>query len=237
MLLERAGALSSKMSSYHTLKSAADEAEQFLTRANQFSALSAKVARARAMFAKLAEVGVGTDFAVMDGSGYAIKARTLREAILANPATINSPPFDLKHEFTDRVLAIALEGEKAAATSWQSYVKKRAEFGADDVLSALAKIPQLRPSITRIGQIRTEVVRLGATLPDDLKGAISKLDALVVEHEEAWNALAADEIPHSVVTFIRSAASADALLSAYTPDVREWLEGRNLVDAFRIKLR
>lgn len=237
MLLERAGALSSKISSYHKLKSTADEAEQFLTRANQFATLAEKLARARATLAKLAEAGVETGFAVMDGAGYAAKARTLREAIHANPATINSPPFNLKHEFADRVSAIALEGEKAALAAWQSYVAKRAEFGADDVLSALAKIPQFRPSISRISQIRADVARFGTMLPEDPQGAISKLDALLVEHEAAWRALAADDIPHSVVAFIRSAASSDALLSAYTHDVRAWLENRNLLDAFRIKLR
>lgn len=237
MLLERAGALSSKISSYHKLKSTADEAEQFLTRANQFATLSEKLVRARATLTKLSQAGVETGFAVMDGSGYAAKARTLREAVHANPATINNPPFDLKYEFADRVSAIALEGEKAALAAWQSYVAKRAEFGADDVLSALAKIPQFRQSIARISQIRTDVARFGAMLPDDPKGAISKLDALMAEHEAAWRALAADDIPRSVVAFIRAAASSDALLSAYTQDVRAWLESRNLLDAFRIKLR
>lgn len=237
MLLERAGALSSKIGSYQKLKSTADEAEQFLTRANQFETLSGRLARARATLKKLAEAGVDPAFTVMDGSGYAAKARTLREAVHDNPATINDPPFDLKHEFADRLSAIALEGEKAALAAWQSYVAKRAEFGADDVLTALAKIPQFRTSITRISQIRTDVARFGAMLPDDPKGAISHLDALVADHEAAWRALAADDIPRSVVAFIRAAANSDALLSAYTQDVRAWLESRNLLDAFRIKLR
>ena len=237
MLLERAGALSSKIGSYQKLKSTADEAEQFLTRANQFETLSGKLARARATLKKLSEAGVDPAFTVMDGLGYAAKARTLREAIHANPATINDPPFDLKHEFADRVSAIALEGEKASLAAWQSYVAKRAQFGADDVLSALAKIPQFRPSIARISQIQTDIARFGAMLPDDPKGAISQLDALVADHEAAWRAVAADDIPHSVVAFIRAAANSDALLSAFTQDVRAWLENRDLLDAFRIKLR
>ncbi|TIX99783.1 MAG: hypothetical protein E5V18_22345 [Mesorhizobium sp.] len=63
------------------------------------------------------------------------------------------------------------------------------------------------------------------------------MDALIDEHEAAWKALAADDIPSSVVAFIRAAASSEALLSAFTQDVRTWLESRNLLDAFRIKLR
>src|SRR5262245_1471142 len=102
MLLERAGALSSKISSYNKLKNAADEAEQFLTRATQFTTLSEKVARARATLTKLTKAGVENGFAANDGSVYATKARTLREAVHANPAAIKDPPFDLKHEFIDR---------------------------------------------------------------------------------------------------------------------------------------
>lgn len=237
MLLERAGALASKISSYHKLKNTADEAEQFLTRASQFATLSEKVARARATLAKLAEAGVEIGFAAVDGSGYAAKARILREAVHVNPAAINDPPFDLKHEFADRVSAIAVAAEKASVVAWQSYVEKRADFGDDDVLNTLAKIPQFRLSISRISQIRIDVARFGAMLPDDPKGAISKLDALIDEHETAWKALAADDIPPSVVAFIRAAASSEALLSAFTQDVRTWLESRNLLNAFRIKLR
>ena len=77
----------------------------------------------------------------------------------------------------------------------------------------------------------------GASLPPDPKAAIASLDSLLTQHEAAWNTLAASDIPTSVVAFIRAAANSDALLSAYTSEVQTWLESRNLLGAFRIKLR
>lgn len=237
MLLERAAALTTKINAYQNLKSASEEAEQFATRANQFCNASLLMTRLRETLSTLAEAGVPVDFEPNDGLGYAEKARVLRAAIKADPAKLNDPPFDIKYEFIDRLSGIASSGQKAASAAWKAYVDKRASFGADDVLSALAQVPQFRTSVARIRQIRSDVATLGANLPPDPKGAIAKLDALINEHEVAWTSLAASDIPPSVVAFIRAAANSDAMLSAYTPEVKSWLESRNLLGAFRIKLR
>ena len=92
-------------------------------------------------------------------------------------------------------------------------------------------------SVAKIRQIRGDVATLGASLPPDPKAAIARLDNLLSQHEAAWNTLAASDIPLSVVAFIRAAANSEALLSAYTSEVQTWLESRNLLGAFRIKLR
>jgi hypothetical protein len=105
------------------------------------------------------------------------------------------------------------------------------------VLSALGQVPQFRVSVAKIRQIRSEVAAFGASLPPNPKPAIESLDSLLTQHEAAWNTLAASDIPSSVVAFIRAAANSEALLSAYTPEVQTWLESRELLGAFRIKLR
>jgi len=237
MLLERAAGLAANIAQYQKLRNTADEAEQFLTRANQLGALSEKVARTRAMLVALAQAGIVIDFKPNDGPGYAAKANKLRLAIKDDPAAINDPPFDIKNEFTDRISSIADVGEKAATEAWNAYVGRRADFGADDVLSALGQVPQFRTSVAKIRQIRASVAALGLALPNDPKAAVSQLGALVAEHESAWSALAAEDMPTSVVAFIRAAANEGALVAAYTDEVRTWLESRKLLDAFRIKLR
>jgi hypothetical protein len=185
----------------------------------------------------LAEAGIPIDFKPSDGLSYAEKARVLREAIKADLAKLSDPPFDIKHAFTERLNSIAGTGQKAATAAWKAYVEKRAAFGADDVLSALAQVPQFKASVVKIRQIRSDIAAFGAILPADPKEAIVKLDALVSQHEAAWTSLDASDIPPSVVAFIRAAANSDALLSAFTPDVKMWLDSRNLLGAFRIKLR
>jgi hypothetical protein len=237
MLLDRAATLVTKINTYQKLKNSAAEAEQFGTRAKQFDTASQLMAGLRETLTALADAGVAVDFEPSDGLGYADKARTLREAIKEDPAKVNDPPFDIKHAFTDRLNGIASAGHKAASAAWRAYVDKRAAFGADDVLSALGQVPQFRLSVAKIRQIRGEVAGFGTSLPQDPKAAIASLDRLLTQHEAAWNTLAASDIPSSVVAFIRAAANSEALLSAYTSEVQTWLESRNLLGAFRIKLR
>ena len=237
MLLDRAATLATKINTYQKLKNSAAEAEQFGTRAKQFESASQLMAGLRETLSALADAGVEVDFEPSDGLGYADKARTLRDAIKEDPAKVNDPPFDIKHAFMDRLIGIASAGHKAASAAWKAYVDKRASFGADDVLSALGQVPQFRASVSKIRQIRGEVATLGSSLPTDPKAAIARLDSLLSQHEAAWNTLAASDIPLSVVAFIRAAANSEALLSAYTSEVQTWLESRNLLGAFRIKLR
>jgi len=237
MLLDRAATLATKINTYQKLKNGALVAEQFGTRAKQFESASQILAGLRETLSALADAGIPVDFKPNDGLGYADKARTLREAIKEEPAKVNDPPFDIKHAFTDRLNAIASAGHKAASAAWKAYVDQRAAFGADDVLSALGQVPQFRVSVAKIQQIRSEVAVFSASLPAEPKAAITRLDSLLRQHEAAWNTLAASDIPASVVAFIRAAANSEALLSAYTSEVQKWLESRNLLGAFRIKLR
>lgn len=237
MLLDRAASLATKINIYQTLRSSASEAEQFGTRARQLENASQLMAGLRETLGALADAGVSVDFVPSEGIDYAEKARILREVIKADPAKVNDPPFDIKHAFTDRLNGIASAGHKAASAAWKAYVDKRAAFGADDVLSALGQVPQFRASVAKIREIRAQVVAFGASLPADPKASIAGLDILVGHHETAWSTLAASDIPPSVVAFIRAAANSEALLSAFTSEVKTWLESRNLLDTFRIKLR
>ncbi|MEP9403673.1 hypothetical protein [Sphingomonas sp. VNH70] len=164
MLLERAATLATKINTYQKLKNTAEEADQFATRATQFATLSMLMTRLRETLAALAEAGVPVDFEPGDGLGYADKARVLRETIKADPGKLNDPPFDIKYAFIDRLNGIATAGHKAASEAWKAYVGRRATFGADDVLSALARIPQFRTSVARITQIRNDAAAFGADL-------------------------------------------------------------------------
>ena len=237
MLLERATGLAAKITQYHKLKAGADEAGQFETRANQFAAISEKIARTRSALGKLADAGVTISFIPSDGLGYAAKAKALRAAIQDNLAALNDPPFDLKNEFTDRLAAIVGAAEKATTEAWKDYVAKRADFGPNDVLNALAGVPQFRPSVTKIRQCRLNIAALGNSVPSDPQTTVDRLDALVADHNTAWAELSAEDIPSSVITFIRAAADEGALLTTYTDEVRTWLDSRNLLNAFRVRLR
>jgi hypothetical protein len=236
MLLERARDLTAKIAQYQKLKGAADESEQFHTRADQFARAAERIARVRQGLEKLSTAGVDVSFEPSDGAAYAVKAKTLRAALQANPAAINDPPFDLKHEFVDRLAGIATAADEAMREAWTAYVAKRAPFGSDDVLSALAVVPQFRASVAKIRRCRVDISALGNGLPADPGAAVARMDALLKEHDTAWAELSADDIPANVVDFIRAAAGAGAPLKGFTADVQAWLAERDLLTAFRIRL-
>lgn len=121
--------------------------------------------------------------------------------------------------------------------AWKRYVDERGDLHSDDVLDALAALPQFRPSVMKIRQCRANIAALGASIPSDPSTAVVSLSALVDEHCTAWAELRADGIPDAVITFLRACAAEGAPLSGLTDEVRSWLESRNLLSAFRIKIR
>lgn len=237
MLLERATGLAAKIAKYQELASAADQAEQFQTRANQFGGVAENIAGARQALDQLVEAGVPVELVLTEGAGYAAKAKELRAAINSNPAAINDPPFDLKYEFIDRLNAIVAKANQAMMDAWKAFVAKRSDFGSNDVLTALAAVPQFRQSVARIRECRSDIATMGNSMPSDARGSVRRLDALVAAHNAAWAELSAEDIPKSVLSFVRAAASDGAGLATYTDEVRTWLESRNLLTAFRIRFR
>jgi hypothetical protein len=237
MLIDRASALAEKINAFQQLRIIADEADQFATRAKLFGNVCQQLKSLKSTLKTLEDAGIVVEFATKDGLDLAEKARLLRDEVKSNPAKLNDPPFDLKHAFSDRLSSIAAAGQAAALTAWTSYVATRANFGDDNVLAALLLVPQFKSVVLKIRQIRSEVSALGSVLPNDPNAERAKLDRLISEHETAWASLNASDIPASVIAFIRSAAKGDAMLTDFTQETRSWLESRNLVDAFRIKLR
>lgn len=237
MLLERATGLAAKIEKYRELANAADQAEQFQTRASQFGGVAESVTRARQALDQLVEAGVPVEFVLTEGTGYAAKAKELREAINSNPAAINDPPFDLKYEFIDRLNAIVAKANQAMMDAWKAFVAKGSDFGSDDVLSALAAVPQFQKSIARIHECRSDMATIGNSMPSDPQVAVGRLNALVAAQKAAWAELSAEDIPKGVLSFVRAAASEGAALATYTDEVRTWLGSRNLLTAFRIRLR
>lgn len=237
MLLERATGLAAKIDRYQKLKAAAHESEKFRTRAAQFGKAADKVRRTSAALRRYEEAGVDVPFLPKDAEGLAAKAQVLRDALSASPAALTDPPFDLKYEFVDRLHGLADGADKSMAEAWRRYVGRHGALGQEDVLDTLSVLPQFRTGITRIRRCRAEVAALGNAPLSDPKAAVARLVDLMAEHRTAWAELTADDIPREVLAFIRACAGDGAPVSALTDEVRSWLGSRNLIGAFRIKIR
>lgn len=236
MLIERAAGLADKITRYQQLKSAASEAEQFRTRARQVRDAASLIAQAHEALRRFQAAGIPVEFVPANADGLVEKANRLRAIAAEDPAGLANPPFNLRYEFTDRIAGIATAVSKATEDAWRRYVTENGPGGSDEVLDALARLPQLRAGVSRIRACRDEIARLAASPPDDPPSAVARFQKLVADHRAAWAELTADGIPRTVISFIRSCASGGAPLSSLSDEVLEWLQSRDLLGAFRIRI-
>lgn len=237
MLLERAAGLADKINRYQQLKAAATEAEKFRTRASQAGQAATLIGQAREAIDRFAAAGIMVDFVPANAEALVEKANALLTIAAENPAGLADPPFNFRYDFADRVSGIAAAANKALTEAWRRHVAENGPGGSDEVLDALARLPQLRPGVARIRRLRDDLAALAANAPSDPTAAVSRLAALVAEHRAAWADLTADGIPRAVIAFIRSCGSEmGAPLSLLTEEVRDWLASRDLLGAFRIRI-
>ncbi len=236
MLLERAAGLSTRIAQYNQLKGTAEEAAFFETRATQFSKIATQFERTRDLLGRLRSAGVPVAFVPIEGATLAERARTLRAAVQANPHVLTDPPFDLKHKFTARLIAIHDAAEKAMLESWRAYTSAHSDGYSEEILKALAAIPQFKPIIARMRQYRSEIATLASTIPADPQASVLRLKEFVAAHRSAWEELTADGVPDSVIRFLKVCAAEGAPLDSLTDEVHNWLTQRNLLGAFRIRI-
>lgn len=236
MLLERAAGLAEKIDVYRKLKVAANQAELFSTRARQVGEAAALVAQARAALDCFSKAGIAVKYHPTGVEELSDKATKLRAIAAENPAGLADPPFNIKHEFTDRLKSLATAARGSIEEGWRRYVAENGPSGSDEVLEALGRLPQMRAGVLRIRQCRQRLALLAATVPVEPERAIEQLKELTDELGSAWAMLTADNVPPSVLQFLRACAADGAPITAFTEEVRDWLESRDLLGSFRIRI-
>ncbi len=236
MLLERAAGLAERIERYQKLKGAAKEAELVNTRAGQIGEAAALLSQARATLDKFSKAGIKFQYVPAAVQELTEKATRLRAIAAENPAGLADPPFNVAHEFTNRLRGLAVAANRSIEEGWRRFVAENTPSGSDEVLEALGKLPQMRAGVTRIRYCRQKVANLAATVPADPASAIEQMRALSAEHGSAWAELTADSVPPSVLQFLRACAADGAPVTALTDEVRVWLESRGLLGSFRIRI-
>lgn len=236
MLLERAAGLAERIERYQKLKIVANEADLVSTRAAQVAEAAALLAQARAALDRFSKAGISIQYYPSNVEGLTEKATKLRSIAAEDPAGLANPPFNVAHELTNRVKSLAIAANRSIEEAWRRFVAENAPSGSDEVLDALGKLPQMRAGVARIRQCRQKVVTLAATVPADPVSAIEQLRGLVAEHGSAWAELTAASVPPSVLQFLRACAADGAPVTMLTKEVRDWLEARELLGSFRIRI-
>ncbi|WP_122570548.1 hypothetical protein [Pseudomonas viridiflava] len=237
VLLERANDLSLRIAKYSRLKNSVLEAKPFETRATQFTNISEKLVLTRDRLERLSEVGIDVGFIPKDGEALVSKAVILREALRTNPKVLNDPPFNLRFDFTDRLLGITTAADAEMLAAWRSFIHDNSDSTSTEILDALYAVPQYRPIVSKIRACQTQLETLASSVPNELKIATDQLRAIVQTHRLAWAEMTTGGIPDPVVSFLRDCAADGAMLAGLTEEVWGWLENRNLLNSFRIKIK
>ena len=178
MLLERATGLADKINRYQSLKAAAGQAEMYRTRANQLGQVRTSLTEARAALERFHVSGVRVDFVALNADALEEKATTLRDIVQADPTVLANPPFNLKFDFTDRLLGIGTSAREAIDRAWVQYVAAHGPTGSSEVLDALAKLPQFQLSVARIRRCHQSIEELTKRTPADPEKAIETSNAI-----------------------------------------------------------
>ena len=148
-----------------------------------------------------------------------------------------NPAIDLKYQFIDRLLGVAAAAQSVSLAAWRRHVDENSEHAPEEILSALAAIPDYQSTVAKIRLLQKRVSQLAETVPADPASATQEIKRIAVEHREIWEMLTAGGIPEDVAVFLRACGLEGATLGSFTPSVAAWLGGRGLIHLFRVKLR
>ena len=236
MLLDAGQQLVARAERYKQLKAQAAHAQIFDTRARQLNAASERVQAAVAQLAALRTAGISAGFTLSADDDLRVKTDALQAGFEQDPAFVDSPGFDLRYAYTDRLLGLAKAVQEAALSAWQAYVRANSEAVSQDILQALSAVAEYRSTIASIQDCQRRVAALAAQVPADVRLAIKQLGSAVQEQREAWQKLTGGDLPRDVILFLRACMSqSGAELRLLTPAVIDWLNGRNLSNAFRVR--
>jgi hypothetical protein len=120
--------------------------------------------------------------------------------------------------------------------AWKVHIEARSVTASSEVLTALGAVPQYKPVVAQIMSLKSQIATLATSLPQDPAAALSQLNTLMDSYRTAWGGMTTDGIPPAVIGFLRATAGSGVALNQLTDEVRIWLEGRNLLHIFRIKI-
>ncbi|UWU92948.1 hypothetical protein [Bradyrhizobium sp. CB1015] len=237
MLLERTTKLVADVGQFAKMKRSAGEAKALQTRAEQLSPVAEKLAESAETLAKIRKAGIIVSFMPKERDELGKRTADLLTALRADPNNLVNPAIDLKYQFIDRLLSVATAAQSVSLAAWRRHVAENSEHAPEEILSALAAIPDYQSTVARIRSLQKRVSHLAETVPADPANVTEEIKRIAAEHREIWEMLTEGGIPDDVTAFLRACGLDGATLGSFTPSVAAWLGERGLIHLFRIKLR
>ncbi len=117
--------------------------------------------------------------------------------------------------------------------SWQNYLKQKMPTTNQEILNLLEKITSFKDTISQIKRLRELIEKI--EYPQK-KEEFDLIDNYVKIIREKWNSLESDEIPDSIIIFLKAASNQGATLNLLTEEVKDWIIKHGLDNSIRITL-
>jgi flagellin-specific chaperone FliS len=118
--------------------------------------------------------------------------------------------------------------------NWQQYLAQKMPSTNDELLNVLGNIDSFQAKVKLIRQLKSTINK--DNFPKTER-EFQHLEDCIKHLKNCWNDLSGDEVPESVLTFLKNAVSNEgAPLHLLTPEVKQWLDRHKISQAFRVCL-
>lgn len=131
------------------------------------------------------------------------------------------------------IKAITTELDEQLTQAWKNYLSEKMPSTNQEMLNLLVKIEAFRPTVQRIRDLNDRIQR--QKLPQTSE-EFEHIEQLIDQLRENWHSLSSDDVPETVLHFLKAAVDLGAPLNLLTTEVRDWLDRNKISDTLRIRL-
>ena len=131
------------------------------------------------------------------------------------------------------IKGITNELHEQLTQAWKNYLAQKMPSTNQEMLNLLVKIDEFKPTVQGIRYLNDQIQR--QKLPQTFD-EFEKTELLIDRLREHWHNLSSDEVPETVLRFLKDAVDFGAPLNLLTTEVRDWLDCHGISDSLRIRL-
>ena len=240
LLTSRALAFVQEVENYKKKREIAGEADKFASRAKQLKSPSERLAMLQTLAHELVDQGIAPVLPAVLIDAIAERANTHLSEFENDSKSFVEPSASLAHEFIPMLGKLETDYKHSILKAWSQHVEVLVKPLPDAVLRAIETLPAYRAQVVSLRAKHVEAEKLTKKPPElgDVESALKRINQLIDENAATWKELSGSGIPDDVLDFLRkSGAMGGVSLSEVTPSIIDWLNGRNLLTSFTVRVR
>lgn len=240
LLTSRAAAFVQEAENYKKKAAIAGEADRFSTRASQLKAPSEALSGLQRLAKELAREGIAPEVPTKLLSAAAARASKHLTEFEADAKQFVEPNAELAQEFLNMLKKLEADYKDSVRRAWEQHVEKLINPLPEAVLQAIATLPAYQSQVATLRGKHADAQKLAKSVPTigDVQSVLSRIQQMNSENDAAWHKLNGSGLPDDVQAFLRkSGSTGGASLSDVTPAIVDWLQARDLLGSFLIRVR